>query len=157
MNFRYVRYATPDGGYIYRPVLPVDLAGPDGEVDFYALLDTGSDDTLIPRFVANELGLTIDDTNVTQVTGIAGGLVPIASAEVELRISDGTESVTWHSRVGIIGDDNDDADYVILGHTACLEFFIATFDGDRRALELYPASTFPGLTGGSTNGSPAGH
>ncbi len=45
MIFPYLQYAIQGGPtvHVFRPVIPVDLAGPDGEIDFYALVDTGSD------------------------------------------------------------------------------------------------------------------
>ncbi len=156
MNFAYLRYVSEQNGatsHLYRPAIPVDLAGPHGEVDFYGLVDTGSDDTLIPRFLVRELGVTIDDSNRTKVRGIADEIVSIATAEMELRISDGFEFVSWQTKVGVIGEDDDESDFVILGHAGCLEFFTATFDGDRRALELFPNAQFPGITGSSDNGS----
>ncbi|MBP87544.1 MAG: hypothetical protein CMJ64_12600 [Planctomycetaceae bacterium] len=143
MNFPYLRYATRDGGIVYRPVVPVDLAGPDGEVDFYGLVDTGSDDSLIPRFVANELGLEIDDGQITEVVGLGSERVAVASAQVELRISDGSESVSWHATVGVVGTDEEDADFVILGHNSCLDFFTAIFDGDHRLLQRAANSKLP--------------
>jgi hypothetical protein len=146
MKFPYLQYAIQDGpsDYVFRPVIPVDLAGPDGEIDFYALVDTGSDDTLIPRYVADELGLGIDDDRVGEVTGIGGEKIPVAKADVELRVSDGDSAALWNASVGVIGDGDGGGDYVILGHKSCLEFFTATFAGDGRTLELTPNNTFPG-------------
>ena len=144
MRFPYLRYVIRHGptAFVYRPVIPVDLAGPAGEVDFYALVDTGSDDTLIPRCVANELGLEVDDDRVEEVTGIGGEKTRIAQAQVEFRISDGEESVFWNASVGVIGEGG--GDYVILGYKSCLQLFTATFSGDRRILELTPNKAFAG-------------
>ena len=60
-------------------------------------------------------------------------------------MSDGTEFASWESTVGVIGDEEGEQDFVILGHAGCLEFFTATFDGDRRVLEMFPNPNFPGL------------
>ena len=122
----------------------MDLAGPGGEVDFYALVDTGSDDTLIPNCVAEELGLKVDDTRTEEVTGIGGERVSVAQANVELRISDGDETVYWAADVGVVRGGDGGGDYVILGHRACLEFFTASFSGGLRVLELMPNTEFPG-------------
>jgi len=150
MKFPYLQYVIQDGptAFVFRPVIPVDLAGPDGEIDFYALVDTGSDDTLIPRFVADEIGLKIDDDRVEEVIGIGGEKITIAHADVELRVSDGDESAFWNTSVGVIGESESGGDYVILGHKSCLEFFTATFTGGRHILELTPNNTFPGTVDG---------
>ena len=156
MNFAYLRYVSLNKGQrteILRPVIPIDLAGPAGEIDFYGLVDTGSDDTLIPRFLAQELGLAIDDSNRSKVKGIGEDELLISSAVVELRISDRTEFASWECQVGVMGDDEDEHDFVILGHAACLEFFTATFNGDRKTLELFPSANFPGLIGPNDNGN----
>ena len=150
MNFPYLGYrflAHGQESEILRPVIPVDLAGPAGEIDFYGLVDTGSDDTLIPRFLANELGLVIDDAHPTKVKGIGEDELLISTATAELRIADGTEFASWEATVGVIGTNEDEQDFVILGHSGCLEYFTATFDGDRKALELLPTAGFPGLSG----------
>ena len=157
MNFPYLSYLAQDNGtqtQLYRPVIPVDLARPSGELDFYGLVNTGSDDTLISRFLAKELGLEIDDSQTSNVRGIAEEIVTIASAVVELRIADETEFASWEASVGVIGVEEEEHDFVILGHSACLDFFTATFDGDRRALEMFPNPNFPGFTGRWENGSP---
>lgn len=36
--------------------------------------------------------------------------------------------------------------FILLGHLGCLEYVVATFDGDSRTLELVPNDSFPGLT-----------
>lgn len=104
MNFPYLPYAVRDKAehYLYRPVIPVDLAGPHGEVDFYALVDTGSDDTLIPKCVADELGLVTNEERVEEVTGIGGERIAVVQADVELRVSDGHETVFWNAAVGVV-------------------------------------------------------
>lgn len=146
MIFPYLRYPVRQAGklaYVFRPVVPVDLAGPAGEIDFYGLMDTGSDDTIIPRCLATELGLDIVGTERSQVTGIGGAKVDVAEAEVEIRLSDGAESVTWNAKVGVIGEQDAGGDFVILGHGSCLEFFVASFDGDRKRLTMLPNRNFP--------------
>lgn len=147
MNFPYLPYAVRDRAehYIYRPVIPVDLAGPHGEVDFYALVDTGSsDDTLIPKCVADELGLVTNEERVEEVTGIGGERIAVVQADVELRVSDGRETVFWNAAVGVVAGRDGGGDYVILGHRSCLEYFTASFSGDRLMLDLTPNVNFPG-------------
>jgi len=147
-----IRIQDGPTAHVFRPVIPVDLAGPNGEVDFYALVDTGSDDTLVPRFVADELGLKIDDDRVEEVIGIGGEKIKIAHANVELCISDGRESAFWNASVEVIGERDSGGDYVILGHKSCLDFFTATFSGARHILELTPNNTFPGSVDRSVDG-----
>lgn len=157
MKFPYLRYLSVAAGTkqeILRPVVPVDLAGPEGEIDYYGLVDSGSDDTLIPRLLARELGLAVDDSQQSKVVGIGGEIVVVSSANLELRIAREGRFYSWDATVGVVGVKEDEHDFVILGHSGFLEFFVATFDGQQKTLELLTTDSFPGIAG-DVNGPPA--
>ena len=54
--------ARPHVSVIYRPMVPVHVIGPKGESAVLGLVDTGADETLLPAFLIDPLGLDIDRT-----------------------------------------------------------------------------------------------
>jgi len=124
-----------------RPVILVSVIGPqDTHVDF-ALLDTGADDTVFPESVAAKLGINL--TNAP--TGSGGGVglqgFVIRYAEVTLRISDNQEQRAWK---GWVGFTSAPLRQPLLGYAGFLEYFTATFFGDRQEVELTVNATYPG-------------
>ena len=58
MIFDYCEYVVPDDddfGLLLRPEIPVELIGPKGTVVRRGLVDTGSDNTIFPKSVADFL------------------------------------------------------------------------------------------------------
>src|SRR5437867_12820281 len=70
-----------------RPVIPVSVLGPQATVVVNALLDTGSDDTVFPDWVAQRIGL--DPANAPTGSGAGLGMVPqtLWYAQSTLRIA----------------------------------------------------------------------
>ena len=62
-------------------------------------------------------------------------------AEVRLRISDGQEFREWPARVAFTTEP---LKRVLLGFAGFLQFFTATFDGDREEVELTINAKYPG-------------
>jgi hypothetical protein len=66
MRFPYVALPTrrpvyPLGGTLvrHRPLVAVQVRGPSGARSFSATLDSGSDDTLLPTYLAARLGIDL--------------------------------------------------------------------------------------------------
>jgi hypothetical protein len=98
------------------------------------LLDSCSDDTVFPDFVATDIG--IDLTNAP--SGTAGGVgsksgAILRYAEVVLRITDGSEYREWTGRVGFTSAP---LRRPLFGFAGFLQFFTATFHGDIEEVEL---------------------
>ncbi len=125
-----------------RPVIPVALLGPRGTSVDRALLDSGSDDTVFPDFVAARVGIDLSNAP----TGSASGVVPTAAtvlryAEVILRVTDGREYREWPARVAFTSLP---LHRPLLGFAGFLQFFTTTFHGDREQVELTVNSLYPG-------------
>ena len=68
LEFRYRRYDdSPSqlypGGKIWRPELDITISGPNGSNADLAILDTGSDQTVLPLSMASALGVALDETS----------------------------------------------------------------------------------------------
>jgi len=124
-----------------RPVIEVTLIGPGDTSLEYALLDTGADDTVFPEKLAATIG--IDLTNAPARGGAGFGMhsATVRYAEVSLRISDGQELREWKAWVAFTSAK---LRQPLLGYAGFLQFFTATFFGDREEVELAVNTAYPG-------------
>lgn len=153
MRFEFVAYrvqesATIPGGIVYRPEVTVRLRGPRGELVISALVDTGADETVLPRSLAGLLGVEPDAEQGGFAQGVTGQLMSLAPAIIDIELLGSKESYRWTTLVSFADFPTSDDECVILGHAGALELFIAEFDGERRAGELRPNSSFRGSIDG---------
>lgn len=150
MSLRFPYFRVPKrqpivslGGKIHRPrpVIGVTILGPAGTVPYDGLLDTGADDTLFPEAVAAVIG--IDLTNAPQGTagGMGLGTIPVRYAEATLRIADNQEQREWRAWASFGPITRR---YALLGYAGFLQYFTATFHGDREEVELTVNNQYPG-------------
>lgn len=124
-----------------RPVIGVSIIGPAGTIPYDGLLDTGADDVLFPEDVASLIGL--DLTNAPRGTASAFGkaVIPVRYAEATLRIADNQERREWRAWVSFAPVVRR---YALLGYAGFLQYFTATFHGDRQEVELTVNGIYPG-------------
>ena len=118
---------------VFRPVVPVPLS--DGQPSTLgALVDSGSEHTLAAGWLAEDLGVDLDQSHDRLLLGIGGRSVEAVFADVELRLyrdhaSD--EYVAWRTEVGFLMPW--DAEFfVILGQIGFYDQFTVTMN--RRVL-----------------------
>lgn len=149
MKFPYREYHVtpsddfPDGN-LSRPEVPLQVIGPDATETLLALVDTGADNCVLPRCTQEAIGVTVDESQKSTVSGIAGQELEVISGEVELALYENGQVFRWKARVDFASDDSLPDTAAILGHAGCLRFFLASFDGHARELELIPTPEFPG-------------
>lgn len=133
------------GGRLYQPKVWIVLVGSQGEYRLKAIVDTGSDQTILPILDIEEFtGIRIDRKIKASVRGIShhqSGL--FLGRNCQFRLSDDKESFQWSATVWFSDDDSSPP---ILGHSGFLEYFTATFDGFKKELELLPNKNFRGET-----------
>jgi predicted aspartyl protease len=120
-----------------RPEITLAVVSPRGTEVMDGLLDTGADDTVFPDQVARRLGIDLTHAPAGTAKGVGGGSLAVRYAEVKLRISDGQEFREWTAKVGFTAAP-------LLGFAGCLQFFTATFHGDREEVELTVNSHYRG-------------
>lgn len=124
-----------------RPIIPVSIGGPAGSHLLTGLIDTGADDTILPDWLAPNLGLTL----ATAPTGTAHtAVVSTASlwyVQVTLRVADQQERREWQAWVGFT---NAPIRQAYLGFAGFLEYFDVLFLGAQEAVELTVNATYPG-------------
>jgi len=150
MKFPYWSYqVTPTptlpGGLLSRPEVPLRVTGPAGTVCVLTLVDSGADETLLPRSIGDAVGAVIDDSVTWPMGGIAGEEVHASPGEVDLELMSLGQSYRWTVTVAFVSFPDPADEAAILGHVGCLMFFRTTFDGEAGELEIQPASAFPGI------------
>lgn len=133
-----------EGGKIYQPKVKIVLVGPRGEHRFKAIVDTGSDQTILPALDVEEFtGITID----RKVRATVMGRLRHHQEELflgtncQVLLSGENEFYQWPAAIWFSDDATSPP---ILGHSGFLEFFTATFDGFKKELTLTPNKNFPG-------------
>lgn len=124
-----------------RPLVWVGLLGPTGAVSRTFLLDTGSDDTVIPDRVALLIGIDLLQLPVYSMQRPGGVSIPVRFANIILRLTDGKESREWPATVSFTSSP---LPYPLLGFAGCLQYFTATFRGDVEEVELAVNALYPG-------------
>ena len=124
-----------------RPLVDVSLIGPTRTVPLLGLIDTGSDDTVFPEAIARQVGLDLSLAPAGEMAGIGSRPYAMRYAHVRLRLSDGAEFRDWPAWVGFTAAP---LRHPLLGLSGCLQYFTATFHGDREEVELTVNSLYPG-------------
>lgn len=122
----------------WRPIIPLVIQGDADIVLCSALVDSGADISLIPKPIAETLGLKLQPCHGPSPIAFGGGAIKTYSTEAVLQISDGTDDVAWLARLLVFEADRTQEQNAILGHVGFFEFFRATFDSSLRQLELLP-------------------
>jgi len=136
-------FLYPDGR-IWRPEVDITVSGPNGHEVTTALLDTGSDQTVLPLSTAKKLGVPLQSQRPIDASGLRGDITTIVPGTVQLQFHGLSPSLAWTATVGFVDFHSPDNECTVLGHGGCLEYFMATFDGANKILELVPNASFPG-------------
>ena len=111
--------AAPDSDdYVVfrRPELPVTIVGPAGWVTLIALADTGSDNTIFPKSVADYLRIPLQPMPGGSASVIGGQRVELLSGDVALRLEAEGAIVQWSTPVFFFDFSSPEEETVILGH-----------------------------------------
>jgi len=147
MKWAYRRYAVgrsricPEG-IVCRPEAKVRVGGRLGNAYLRVLVDTGADHTVLPFSIAAVIGAELFENEPDEAKGFSGHEISIIPGKVELELLGDTESYKWDAVVGFARFASLEDECSILGHTGCLEFFCASFDGGSKLVELSPQRSF---------------
>jgi hypothetical protein len=121
------------------------ITGTAGPFSTWALVDTGSDDTLFPLSVGRRVGATLDPGQSWAIEEIGGGQpLTVILGEVTLELVGNNQTFRWQAKIGFI-DFADPLDEVsVLGHAGFIDYFRVTCDGNLREVEIDLTPAFPG-------------
>lgn len=123
-----------------RPLIHVSVMGPKNTRPIMGRLDTGADDTIFPDHFAALLGVDLTGAPTGQSTTANMASHSVRYAPVTLRLTDGVERREWSAWVGF----SPTIPRPLLGFAGFLQFFTATFHGDREQVELTVNALYPG-------------
>ena len=128
---------------IVRPEVPVTFVGPSGAASYIGLVDTGSDHTILPKSIADELGIPVQPATGPPASVFGGQLVKLSIGEVVIKLKAVDSSCTWKATVFFHDFMKAVDETVIFGHTGFLDYFTAIFDGKLAELTLLPNDELP--------------
>lgn len=141
MRFPYQSYPVRGIGAahvvaVHRPSIPIRVIGPAGEAVAYGLVDTGADETLFPDRFLGPLGVVVRPGDHATIVANDGGVVLVRYGMVDLELRRRDVAYRWSARVAFYSGTR-----ALLGHAGCLEYFTATFNGQRRYVSMTPNGT----------------
>ena len=150
MSLRFRYQLAPTSGFVIplggrtvrpRPLIAVTIVGPTGSSMREAILDTASDDTVFPASLAAQIGVDLTHAPTGRGSGVGLVAIPLRYAQVRLRIATNQEQREWEAWVSFTSGS---LRRPILGFAGFLQFFTATFHGDREEVELSVNSLYSG-------------
>jgi hypothetical protein len=137
VRFGFRDFPDPGGGVIRpRPIVDVVVEGLDLAPQA-CLLDSGASAVRFGLHVAELSGVDLADAPTSRV-GIGGAVVEVRMAEVDLRVSDGTDSHAWHAPVWFC--DPWTPAFGLLGLTGFFDQFEVALASYEERIELEPIS-----------------
>jgi hypothetical protein len=149
MKFPYQAYQaapspTVPNGILYRPEVPLTISGSAGSQTLWPLVDTGSDDTLLPLSSGRMVGAVLDPGQTWDVQGIGGQSVKAILGEVTFELARGPQLFRWVAKVGFVDFPRPEDEFAVVGHAGCLDYFRVTCDGHLHELDIEVTPAFPG-------------
>ncbi len=132
--FRYIHVPRKDGTLRHAPFIPIFVRNKFGKtMQVIALLDSGADDTVIPKDLSELLGLK-EQKDETETGGI-GGKVKVKKSRFSFRIRGGRENYSLDVPALVLQDSNVDVP-LLLGRHGFFENFHITFKQNEEKIVL---------------------
>lgn len=136
IKFPYIEFLGLAEERIFRPLIPVTFKAGKESFEAYALVDSGSDYTILPISVAGILKLKLSDQPQYYIQGAGGNKFKIYKSPIEVGGTiqkRGFRSLKWESYIYFSeGDDST----LLLGQKGFFEHFEVRLDGPNREIEI---------------------
>ena len=132
MKFKYrkVNLTSPfSKQFVLRPIIPVSIHYQGKRIHYEALIDSGSDFTILPLGLAEILNIDSSKSKEILFTGVDGGIIKGIITKVNIEIGDFAyqTSIVFAEISGTIG---------ILGQIGFFDKFVVKFDLQKEDIEL---------------------
>lgn len=127
LSYKFKKFRLEDGIYVKRPVVNIILKNVDKYLEFWAILDSGSDLTTIPKAVADYLGLKADDKEIEMVGYKGAGKVKQSKVTIIFKGKVQRQEEMLHNVPIAIMQDPEEED-VIIGTSGVFENFKIIFN-----------------------------
>lgn len=135
MKFPYVEFLGLAEERIFRPLIPITFKANDRVFESYALIDSGSDYTVLPIEIAGKLGLQLSHHLKYYIEGAGGNDFAIyrSSAEIEYVLQQrGSKAIRWLSHVYFA----ESGTTLLLGQKGFLDRFQVKLNGSKREIQI---------------------
>ncbi len=129
--------------FLPRPEISFVVQGGGRSVSLIGLVDTGSDHTILPKSVADKLGIATADSDGPPAQAFGGEAITLRYGEVVLQLVVDDETLRWPTEVCFYDFPLRKYETVVLGHAGFLDYFTASFDGKNSVLSLTPNDDLP--------------
>lgn len=132
ITFRYVHLRRPDNTLQKAPWIPIFLHDKEGKlIRWYALVDSGADTSVVPKEVADLLGLVETDSEIE--TGGIGGKTKVKESKLTFTIKDSRETHQMTIPVLVLQDPKSKVP-LLLGRNGFFEKFHISFKQDEEKI-----------------------
>jgi len=134
LSFKYRKEKYKDD-WSYQPKIPITLECKGKQIQVVGMLDSGSDITIIPKEVAETLGI-VEKTEQTEDIGSFGGDFKAFKVKLNIIISKGHETYTIRNITACaLAKEIPDAT-VVIGRVPFFQYFLITFDEKNKRVSL---------------------
>ncbi len=137
ISLRYRPVKIKSGKVIYKPIVPL-IIGARNNIHALAILDSGSDITIIPREIADEIGIEYGDYN--EISGLTG--LPIKSREAKIKIIFGKGHEIYSFTIPALVPSIKQDIPLIIGRAGFFNHFKITFIESEKRLEFKKIDNF---------------
>jgi hypothetical protein len=139
VKFKYTQSLATDskGHFLSRPLLEVELRGPQRTVTVLGLLDSGADMSLMNIRYAQALGIALDKLPTKDFVGISDARVPTYFTEVPIMVKHFSDVLY----LPVAFADSPSVD-VLLGQEEFFDAFRIRFEKDRDVFELQASRAY---------------
>ncbi len=133
------------GEPLYRPFVPVALVNADqATLQLTGLIDTGADSVLASDYLAEQVGVDLDDHEGETTLGVGGHVVAVRYKTISLRLYPKGEDdpyIEWQAPVGFIPNWHSYG-FVLLGNVGFLDQFTVTASRFAQAVAIEDRDAF---------------
>ena len=133
------------GEPLYRPFVPVALVNADqATLQLTGLIDTGADSVLASDYLAEQVGVDLDDHEGETTLGVGGHVVAVRYKTISLRLYPKGEDdpyIEWQAPVGFIPNWHSYG-FVLLGNVGFLDQFTVTASRFAQAVAIENRDAF---------------
>jgi hypothetical protein len=139
VKFKYTQSLATNskGDFLSRPLLEVELLGPERNITVLGLLDSGADMSLMNIRHAQVLGITLDNLPTKDFIGISDARVPTYFTEVPIRVKQFSDILY----LPVAFADSPSVD-ILLGQEEFFDAFRIRFEKDHDVFELQASRAY---------------
>jgi len=135
MKYRYTSFYPPDRTFkwIKKPIISIEVFGPNGSKEFGALLDSGADCSLFNTEIAEVLNINLSNAKPVKFTGISGQIGGFRLEKVKIKVDCMTEPI----EIPVCFVDSPTVS-LLLGEEGFFDLHRIKFEKDHDTFEIAP-------------------